>query len=494
MSYKKQIIFRADGNVKTGLGHLFRLFAILEMVREDYSYVYFTRPDSTVAVIPEHYNYKLLPEHLDLNDEAIWFSGFYNPKETVVIADGYQFNSTYQKMIKEKGFKLIYIDDLASEYMYADVIINHSPHVKDGDFKSEPYTKFALGTEYSILRPLFLEAAKQKRVIKKIDSAFVCFGGADPYNLSLKAAEACLKLSNFKQIHVVLGGAYQHRDIFSLEKVNSDKLKTYKNLSEKELIKVMKLCHFAIAPASTILYELCCIKMLILSGYYVENQKNIYKGLAKLNVIYEGGDFRKVTNEDFELMIASLLKSTLHNTYLENQSKLFDGNSTRRVLGLVNGLHISFREATEKDMLTVFEWSNDDLVRQNSYNSDEIALENHKKWFMNKIKDEKVLFLIAMVNNKPSGIVRYEINKAHSVVGIVVSKAYRGQGLAASFLEYAALYYFRLFTKPIYAYIKKDNQASIKSFEKARYKLFKDEIIKGNLSFVYKLEKSDVER
>ena len=193
-------------------------------------------------------------------------------------------------------------------------------------------------------------------------------------------------------------------------------------------------------------------------------------------------------------MITSLLKSPLHNAYLENQSKIFDGNSSQRILGLINRLHISFRKASEKDMLTVFKWSNDNLVRQNSYNSDEIALKDHKNWFTNKIKDEKSLFLIVLVNNQPSGIVRYEINNEYSVVGIVVSKDYRGQGLATYFLKEAAAYYFKRFDKPIHAYIKKENLASIKSFEKARFKHFKDEIIKGNLSFVYKLKKSDAER
>ncbi len=33
---KCKIIFRADGSAKTGLGHLYRLFAIVEMVKYSY--------------------------------------------------------------------------------------------------------------------------------------------------------------------------------------------------------------------------------------------------------------------------------------------------------------------------------------------------------------------------------------------------------------------------------------------------------------------------
>jgi hypothetical protein len=42
--------------------------------------------------------------------------------------------------------------------------------------------------------------------------------------------------------------------------------------------------------------------------------------------------------------------------------------------------------------------------------------------------------------------------------------------------------------------IKKENKASIKVFENARYISFKEEVIKGCTSFVYKLEEKDVRR
>lgn len=134
------------------------------------------------------------------------------------------------------------------------------------------------------------------------------------------------------------------------------------------------------------------------------------------------------------------------------------------------------------------------LVRQNSYNSDSISIEKHKIWYLEKIKNKNTLFLIALINNKQAGIVRFEINKGYSIIGILVSKEFRGQKLASAFLNRSAEKYFENYDSPILAYIKKENIASIKSFEKARYTYFKDEIINGITSFVYKLEKHDVIR
>src|SRR5690606_24941131 len=109
----------------------------------------------------------------------------------------------YQKRVKDGGFKLVYIDDLTTEYMYADVVLNHSPHVKESNFKAEPYTRFALGTKYAILRPIFLEAAKRERKIEIIDTAFVCFGGSDFNCLTYNAIMGLLEVKNIVKIYVV---------------------------------------------------------------------------------------------------------------------------------------------------------------------------------------------------------------------------------------------------------------------------------------------------
>jgi hypothetical protein len=49
--------------------------------------------------------------------------------------------------------------------------------------------------------------------------------------------------------------------------------------------------------------------------------------------------------------------------------------------------------------------------------------------------------------------------------------------------------YFELFEKPILAYIKESNVASIRAFEKAEFKFFKNTIINEIPTLVYKLDK-----
>lgn len=489
----KKILFRADGSSNTGLGHLYRLFSLVEIVKDTFEFVFLTHQCSTSSVIPKDYNIKIIPKNISIEKEPDWLVAMFPSKEYIIIADGYQFVASYQKKIKSNGYNLIYVDDLAKNQMYADVVINHSPNIQETDYKKETYTKLALGTQYALLRPLFLKEAKDNRVIKNVDTAFICFGGADPFNLTLKTLQAILDIKSIKNIHVVLGGAYKHKTIFYLEENYSDRIKLYRNLSEGDLLKTMQLCNFAVAPASTILYELCCVKMPIFSGFYIDNQKLIYDGLSQKGAIIEGGDFRTYSILDFKIKIESFLKIKDIDLLITNQGKLFDGKSKSRLLGLINGLNISFRKADEKDVLLVYDWSNDALVRQNSFNSNSIEWDTHKNWYFNKIKDDKTLFLIALVNNKPAGIVRYEIGENNAVIGISISKTFRGQKLAVKFLIQSSSEYFKVHNVPILACIKKENIASIKAFESADYGYFKEENDKGLIKVIYKLEKHYVE-
>jgi UDP-2,4-diacetamido-2,4,6-trideoxy-beta-L-altropyranose hydrolase len=485
----KKIIFRADGNSTTGLGHLYRIFALIEIYKTKYDHLLLTRNNSTVSVVPKHYRSAFIPNDVTIKEEPLWLSKHYPANEYMVIADGYQFDAAYQKELKECGYKLIYIDDQVKEKMYADVVINHALSVRSSQYKAEPYTRFALGTSYAILRPLFLEAAKKQRRISTVSKAFVCFGGADQFDLTLKATQALLNNAAIKKINVVIGAAYQHARIKELENKHGQ-LNVFQNLSERELLNVMEDSDLAIAPASTILYELCCVKMLILSGYYVDNQKNIYKGCLESGCIIDGGNFENYNVADFEDQINQVLAIKDPQPYIAAQAKVFDPQIKDRLLSLLS--EIKYRKANASDMLLLYNWSNEKATRANSYHSEPIPLETHQKWFERKISDDKTLIYIAEVDNKPAGTVRYEIGEETTTVGIIVSEEYRGKGLAPVFLKDTLTLYFKEHHLPVVAYIKVENESSKRSFEKANYKFVKQELVLNAKSFVYKIEKKDV--
>lgn len=151
---------------------------------------------------------------------------------------------------------------------------------------------------------------------------------------------------------------------------------------------------------------------------------------------------------------------------------------------------IKFRKANLDDINTYFIWVSDPLVRSISYNTDNITLSEHKKWFKSKIKDENSLMLLFEISNKPIGQVRFEKeNVNHSVINISISSEFRGKGFGSKILKLASNYFHSLNPEiAINAYIKTSNIGSIKSFEKALFKFNKKLKYKGNESLNYILK------
>lgn len=331
---KKKILFRGDGNDKIGLGHLYRLYAMAEMIKGSHKFIFVTREDSLTSFLPKEYQVDRIPATKNYKEEVQELIQKYTPSECLMIVDGYSFDSQYQKRIKQAGFTLVYIDDLAKEHMYADLVINHSPFFEKKDFSSEPYTQFALGLKYSIIRPLFIQACKAKRKINQINSAFICFGGADMYNLTEKSIKALLNTGLFRTINVVVGAANHS----NLDSFSSQEIKIHKNLSESEMIELLFMSNFAIVPSSTILYEVCAVKMPVLSGYFVDNQKSIYEGFLKNKMIMGIGDFRIMNTDDIQQKVNTIFKHENFKDLVENQYYMMDGEIKERFLKLIKYL------------------------------------------------------------------------------------------------------------------------------------------------------------
>jgi RimJ/RimL family protein N-acetyltransferase len=150
---------------------------------------------------------------------------------------------------------------------------------------------------------------------------------------------------------------------------------------------------------------------------------------------------------------------------------------------------LQIRESNDQDVQLIYNWSNDPIVRGQSFNEEPIVFENHKKWFENKLKNEHSLLLINEYEGNPSGLIRFEVDEEYTTIGILIGENYRGKGLASDMLIKSAQFYFSKFDKPIWAFIKESNQASIRSFSKAGYEFSHNIVVNEIPSFVYKLQK-----
>lgn len=131
---------------------------------------------------------------------------------------------------------------------------------------------------------------------------------------------------------------------------------------------------------------------------------------------------------------------------------------------------LRMRMATLEDVELYFQWANDQLVRENSYNSALIDHAQHVTWFTNKLRSGNCFFYLFSEKNLPVGQVRIDRSGSETVVGISIDEKYRGKGLGVEMLNMACSdHLFKFQDREIIAYIKADNTASLKQFTKAGF-------------------------
>lgn len=92
------------------------------------------------------------------------------------------------------------------------------------------------------------------------------------------------------------------------------------------------------------------------------------------------------------------------------------------------------REATIEDMMLLFCWVNDPVVRRSAFCADEIALAAHRKWFEHALADANTKIYILQRGELPVGQVRIEMQSSEWNIDYSVSAAWRGNGYGRQLL------------------------------------------------------------
>ncbi|RYF71573.1 MAG: GNAT family N-acetyltransferase [Cytophagaceae bacterium] len=139
------------------------------------------------------------------------------------------------------------------------------------------------------------------------------------------------------------------------------------------------------------------------------------------------------------------------------------------------------RVATAADTRLYFAWANDPITRQQSFNSAPISWEAHEAWFTRKINDPDALLLVFETNeNVPIGQIRFErfddeltatiVVLWPEVISLSMDAQFRGKGIASVLIEEACdTLRKNRGPVPIIAYIKLDNAASVRAFERVGF-------------------------
>ena len=464
---KTKIFFRADGNAKIGIGHVVRSLALADMLKEEFDchFIIQNPLPKLKEQISEICNSIIeLNPVIDYEKEAATIANTILKGNEIVVLDGYNFKTNYQKILKEKGCKIFCIDDIYSCHFVADVIINHAGGLTPAHYSAEEYTRFFLGLSYALLRKPFRDAAQKK--VENLDSTndvFICMGGADPNNDTINVLRKCEAITNIGTCFLVIGAAYQYeKELQAFIAQSFLKIEILSNLDADQMARYMEKCRIAITPPSTVSYEYLSTRGLLYLKVIADNQKNINRYFLEEGLAF---DF----DQDFDVLLEP---SSEKKMALEKQQLIFDGNQQKRFLSLFKYYTLNYREANTQDCRLYFDWANDPASRKQSFNSDPIPFENHQKWFENRLKSPTSKLYIITKEEDSIGQVRFDIKNEEATISYSLDKKFRGNGFGSLILKKGVEVLKQELKERIIiiGFVKSNNIASAKAFEKLNFK------------------------
>ncbi len=185
-----QILFRADAGAGIGSGHLMRCLGLAQFLcDEGAGCTLLTARPAEGAVERWHGEgvevLELREGRGSLEDAAATLAAAAASAVQWIVADGYEFDLSWQRAVKEGGTKLLCFDDLGGAAFAADLVVNQNPGAQDLSYDMEGGGRVLAGPDYVMLRREF-------RRLKREESSdalhlLVTFGGYDRDNLAFAA-------------------------------------------------------------------------------------------------------------------------------------------------------------------------------------------------------------------------------------------------------------------------------------------------------------------
>ncbi len=307
------IIFRVNSHKNIGAGHAMRCIALAEeFQRNNYTVIFISNYHlEFVNKIIKEKNI-VLKKILEcpVEKEIVKIIEILKQyKNNYLILDGYNFDYEYQKLLKKQNIKITYITDYADKY-HCDILVCPTPGLKPSDFKSEIKTNYLLGPKYVFLRDEILNCKPKRNTPLTIKNILVCFGASFfDINIIKNFINAFEEIFTDKQISFVIG---VNKNTHPLNDLTTSKKNNYLFLSAKEFsIKKMRETDLAFAPASTMFWELNCLKIATILFYVSNNQKGNAEWLEKNNIAGSLGNIKNISFKNLKHIISAFYNNLL---------------------------------------------------------------------------------------------------------------------------------------------------------------------------------------
>jgi len=474
------ILFRADASADIGTGHVMRCLALAQRLIDRGGQAIFAMSEVTPKLQERLEDekckiIKLSSQPYGEEDVKESSNIAKNVNALCTVIDGYNFGAKYQRLWKKTGARTLFVDDYGhSGYYCCDFVLNQSLFAHEALYRERDLqTKLLLGTSFVMLRREFLHFERGKRRAPDLAKhILVTLGGADIANVTRTVIETVQKLKmRGTETVVVVGGS--NPNIKELQKIVDESPVAMKLLYNiKNMPELMQWADLAVSASGTTCYELSYMGVPTIAIIIADNQVAFAEQMDAAGSIKSLGRPSPIIENQLSMELERMITDqTARTAMIEKQSELVDGLGADRVLMHVLGEPMMIREVRPLDCGLLFEWANDPAARSVSFSSGTITMEEHEKWFKEKLNDENSFIFIGIDREENEvGVVKFDVDADESTVSINVAPDFRGKGFGKMLLKLACgRFSEQSHVRAINAYVKPENAASINLFEKGGF-------------------------
>lgn len=370
---KQKIYFRADAGANIGYGHFIRSLALADMLKQDFDCVLFTACPTPYQVAEAEKVCQLVSLPADESKLDIFLT--YLTGDEIVVLDNYFYTTNYQQRIKEKGCKLVCIDDIRDKHFVSDVVINHGI-VPAEEYDVADNTHIYTGPKYALLRSPFLT---YQPIPKRKGSWVVTIGGLDEPNITTHVVEE-LQQIGISEITAIVGDGFQH-----LHLLKQTGVPILSRLTAQQMADTFAVTENVVCCASSVCYEALSQGCKVYAGWYVDNQVEMYNGLKQNAYIVPQGNMAEWN--------PARLSTDSHLNHIDFR------NVRDRIRGIFICLAakwINYTDLSDDMSYQVWECRNQEDIRACMTNPNPFSFESHQQYIRslksNNSKVYKALF------------------------------------------------------------------------------------------------------
>ena len=305
------IYIRVDANHNRGMGHLYRMLTLAEILicrAQRVKFIIKSNEASEKILDARDIDYLSFPVSIE-EEEVIRKS--LTEQESLPdlwIFDCLDTDVAWIRLIKENKIKVVCFDDTKAGLQQADLVINALVHSWESYENKDAKAPILEGLAYAIINPNAVKYRK-KRVLsqgKPLQIA-ITMGGSDTHGSSLVILEAIAKKKlNECGLYLFTGPHFQHQKELSLL-LDSMSCRTVVKHAVSNLHQELDSKDVVICAGGITLLEICAMGLPALAFANEQHEERNISHLLSLNACLLLGSISSVNIEELKARISALL-------------------------------------------------------------------------------------------------------------------------------------------------------------------------------------------